>query len=402
MQLICDDEPGRLNSTCDDEPGRLNSTSCIDSGLPSDSTSNTLSSSSSTLDKQQAQLALNDNNCRIDHLSSHVVSSEIQSGKGIEISPMLDCDQSTKLISGDTNELLDRNSNPSGLHDCIGNVTLQSSEAPCNYSQKCCCGEPKDNIYLDKYLEQNGHNALNKHSRFQENNESETLKTSEENTKEEYVKQWIRKSNEDLEKHDSTLDQKKDYTRNNDSVQEYVRVDHDGSIKSNYERQNNSYTQQDNSHYYRVTQPLMLRSTNSVQCRTLDESGNNEIKVASIKEEKQSKRVLSSKTLTDETNNASHSNTFNTKPIRNSEHVSIDVLLEKTIPSIYDENKTRQSQEDLEEFNTRFSLTEFNSLTTENETSGDLCSGISDYLLVDQCDSSHCEQPDDDSITVFG
>ena len=116
MQLICDDEPGRLNSTCDDEPGRLNSTSCIDSGLPSDSTSNTLSSSSSTLDKQQAQLALNDNNCRIDHLSSHVVSSEIQSGKGIEISPMLDCDQSTKLISGDTNELLDRNSNPSGLH----------------------------------------------------------------------------------------------------------------------------------------------------------------------------------------------------------------------------------------------------------------------------------------------
>jgi hypothetical protein len=82
--------------------------------------------------------------------------------------------------------------------------------------------------------------------------------------------------------------------------------------------------------------------------------------------------------------------------------VSIDVLLEKTIPSIYDENKTRQSQEDLEEFNTRFSLTEFNSLTTENETSGDLCSGISDYLLVDQCDSSHCEQPDDDSITVFG
>jgi hypothetical protein len=79
-------------------------------------------------------------------------------------------------------------------------------------------------------LEQNGHNVLNKHSRFQENNESETLKTSEENTKEEYVKQWIRKSIEDLEKHDSTLDQKKDYTRNNNSVQEYVRVDHDGRI----------------------------------------------------------------------------------------------------------------------------------------------------------------------------
>jgi hypothetical protein len=48
----------------------------------------------------------------------------------------------------------------------------------------------------------------------------------------------------------------------------------------------------------------------------------------------------------------------NTKPIRNSEHVSIDVSLENTIPSIYDENKTRQSQEDLEEFNTRFSLME--------------------------------------------
>jgi hypothetical protein len=61
---------------------------------------------------------------------------------------------------------------------------------------------------------------------------------------------------------------------------------------------------------------------------------------------------------------------------RFSEHVSIDVSLEKTIPSIYDENKTRQSQEDLEEFNTRFSLTEFNFLTIENETSGDLCSEL--------------------------
>lgn len=144
-----------------------------------------------------------------------------------------------------------------------------------------------------------------------------------------------------------------------------------------------------------MTQPLIVQSKNSVQCRTLDESDNNEKTVVLIKEEKQNKRVNSSKTFSDDTINVSHSNTFNTKLIRNSEHVSIDVSLEKTIPSTHDENKTRQTQEDLEEFNTRSS---FNSLTTENETSGDLCSGISDYLIVDQCDSSHCEQPDDDSI----
>jgi len=361
--------------------------------LPSDDTSNTLSSS--TIDKQQSHLVLNDNKYRIDYASGHVVSKEIQSGKWIERSSMLDCDETTKLISSDTNEKLDRNSITSDLkiHGCIGNVTLKSSQTQCNDSQQCLCSEPKDklilltshnsNIYRDNYLEQSEHSVLNKHSRSQENDESAILKISEENTKEEYVKQWIRKSIEDLEKHDGTLDQKKDYTRYSDSVQEYVRVDHDGSVKSNYGRQNNRYTQQDNSYYYRVTQ-LILQSKNS---------GNNEKTVVPIKEEKQNKRVNSSKTFSDETNNVSHSNTFNTKPIRNSEHVSI----EKTIPSTHDENKTRQSQEDLEEL-ARFNLTEFNSLKTENETSGDLCSGISDYLLVDQCDSSHCVQPDDDSI----
>lgn len=370
--------------------------------MPSDDTYNTLSSSNSTIDKQQSHLVLNDK-CRIDYESGHVVSKEIQSGKGIERNSMLDCDETTKLISSDK----DRNSITSDLkiHGCIRNVTLKSSQTQCNDPQQCLWSEPKDklilltshnsNIYRDNYLEQSEHSVLNEHSRSQENDESATLKISDENTKEEYVKQGICESIEDLEKHDSTLDQKKDYTRNNDSVQEYVRVDHDGSVKSNYQRQNNRYTQQDNSYYHRVTQPLIVQSKNSVQCRTLDESDNNEKTVVLIKEEKQNKCVNSSKTFSDDTINVSHSNMFNTKLIRNSEHVSIDVSLEKTIPSTHDENKTRQTQEDLEEFNTRSS---FNSLTTENETSGDLCSGISDYLLVDQCDSSHCEQPDDDSI----
>lgn len=173
----------------------MDNISCHDSGLPSDDTSNTLSSSNSTIDKQQSHLVLNDK-CCIDCESGHVVSKEIQSGKGIERNSMLDCEETTKLISSDK----DRNSITSDLkiHGCIRNVTLiESSQTQCNDSQ---------------------------HSRSQENDESATLKISDENTKE------ICESIEDLEKHDSTLDQKKDYTRNNDSVQEYVRVDHDGSV----------------------------------------------------------------------------------------------------------------------------------------------------------------------------
>lgn len=395
----------------------MDNTSCNDSGLPSDTTSNTLSSSSSTLEKQQQpHLALKDDNCCIDHLSWHVASKEIQPGERIERSVLLDCDERTALISSNKNEMLDRKSTESDLNiqGCKGNDISNYSQTQCNGSQPCCCSKPRDqlfllrshdsNIYQAKCLEQDGHSVLHKHPSSQENDESTTLKISEEKNIEEYVKQWIRKSLEDLEIHDSssTLDRKNDYTRNSDNVQEYVRVDHDGSVKSNSERQTNSDTQPENSNYHILTQPLILQSKNIVQCRTLDEYGNNEIKVISLNDNKQSITDNSSKTFSDETNNVSHSDTFNTKPIRNLEHVSIDISLEGNIPSTHDENKNRESQEDLEEINTRFNLIEFNSLTTENETSGDLCSGISDYLLVDQSDSSHCEQPDDDTITVYG